>query len=43
MKKINRWILGGVIAVGVFVLASQGLQYVLKGPKKPFNVILDSN
>ncbi len=42
MKKINKWILGGVIAVGVFVLASQGLQYVLKGPKKPFNAILVS-
>jgi len=42
MKKINKWILGGVIAVGVFALASQGLQYVLKGPKKPFNAILVS-
>lgn len=42
MKKINKWIFGGVIAVGVFALASQGLQYVLKGPKKPFNAILVS-
>lgn len=42
MKKINKWILGGVIAVGIFTVASQGLMYVLKGPKKPFNAILVS-
>lgn len=42
MKKISKWILGGVIAVGIFTAASQGLQYVLKGPKKPFNAILVS-
>jgi hypothetical protein len=42
MKKINKLILGGVITVGIFALASQGIQYVLKGPKMPFNAILVS-
>ncbi len=42
MKKINKLILGGVITVGIFALASQGIQYVLKGSKMPFNAILVS-
>lgn len=42
MKKISKLILGGVIVIGIFALASQGLQYYLKGPKMPFNAILVS-
>lgn len=40
MKKYTKWIIGSVILVGIFVLASESLQYFLKGNKMPFNAIL---
>ncbi|MBW6411592.1 lipoprotein BA_5634 family protein [Clostridium weizhouense] len=42
MKKISKWIIGGIVLSTIFVSASQGLQYYLKGPKMPINAILVS-
>lgn len=40
MKNLSKWIIGGVVLVAIFVLASEGLQYYLKGSKMPFDGIL---
>ncbi|GEM_PF-3000031 len=40
MKRMSKWIIGVVVLVAIFLLASQGLNYYLKGPKKPINAIL---
>lgn len=40
MKKYTKLIVSSLVLIGIFVLVSQGLQYLLKGNKMPFNAIL---
>ncbi|MGL5353824.1 MAG: lipoprotein BA_5634 family protein [Clostridium sp.] len=40
MKKYTKLIVSSLVLVGIFVVVSQGLQYLLKGNKMPFNAIL---
>lgn len=40
MKNLSKWIIGAVVLVAIFALASEGLQYFLKGSKMPFNAIM---
>ena len=42
MKKLSKWIIGGIVLVAIFFLASEGLNYYLKGPKMQINAILVS-